>query len=86
MVAEIYPSLIEPCGGNEVLDARQVAAVALSLRDLSRSGRLDGYLGAPNGMPDRVRREEGAILGMHDQEGFRAVAREATLDCRVDGP
>ena len=86
VLAEIYPSLIEPCSGNGVLDARQVAAVALSLRDLSRSGRLDGYLNAPNGMPDRVRREEGAILGMHDQEGFRAVARGATLDYRVDGP
>ena len=74
VLAEIYPSLVDPCPGNEPLDARQVKAVAITMRELDRQGELDRYLQAPNGMPVQVRREEGAILGMHDQPGFRAVA------------
>ena len=81
VLAEIYPSLIDPCPGNEVLDARQVKAVALALRELDRRGELERYLQAPNDMPDQVRHqvrhEEGAILGMHDPEGFRAAASNA---------
>ena len=75
MLAEIYPSLIESCPGNEVLDARQVQAVAEALQELDRLEELEGYLHAPNDMPARVIREEGLILGMQDPEGFRAAAR-----------
>ena len=77
VLAEIYPSLIDPFPGNEVLDARQVKAVAMALRELDRRGELERYLQAPNDMPDQVRHEEGAILGMHDQEGFKAAASNA---------
>ena len=81
VLAEIYPSLIDPFPGNEVLDARQVKAVAMALRELDRRGELERYLQAPNDMPDQVRHqvrhEEGAILGMHDREGFRAAASNA---------
>ena len=74
VLAEIYPSLIDPCPGNEVLDARQVKATALTMRELDRCGQLWQYLQAPNAMPPQVCREEGVILGMHDQPGFRAAA------------
>ena len=84
MLAEIYPSLIDPCPGNAVLDARQVAAVALTLRELDRSEQLRQYLDAPNGMPARVCREEGAILGMHAQAGFKAVAAKVTPSCGIE--
>ena len=84
VLAEIYPSLIDPCPGNEVLDARQVKAVAEALRALDNSGQLGQYLDAPNTMPPRVRREEGAILGMHDPEGFRAAAAREILSHRID--
>lgn len=77
VLAEIYPSLIDPCPGDEVLDARQVKAVAITIRELDKLGKLKGYLSAPNDMPERVRREEGLILGMHDQPGFRAAAAQA---------
>ena len=80
VLAEIYPSLIDPCPGNEVLDARQVRAVASTLRELDRVGQLKQYLDAPNAMPAGVLSEEGAILGMHDPEGFQAAARE--IPCR----
>ena len=59
VLAEIYPSLIEPCPGEEVLDARQVKAVAVALRELDRLGDLKRYLRAPHGMPARVTRERG---------------------------
>ena len=77
VLVEIYPSLIDPCPGNEVLDARQVKVVALTIRELDRRGELESYLRAPNDMPPYVRHEEGAILGMHDREGFRAAAAQA---------
>ena len=79
VLAEIYPSLIDPYPGNEVLDARQVKAVAVALRELDRRGELERYLQAPNDMPIQVRCEEGAILGMHDQEGFRAAAASRSM-------
>ena len=75
VLAEIYPSLIDPCPGDEVLDARQVRAVAEALRELDRTALLQQYLQAPDGMPDRVIAEEGLILGMHDPAGFRAAAQ-----------
>ena len=49
----------------------------MALRVLDRRGELECYLQAPNDMPDQVRHEEGAILGMHDQPGFRAAASNA---------
>ena len=76
MLAEIYPSLVEPCPGDEVLDARQVKAVAEALQELDSSGELEQHLRAPSEMPARVISEEGLILGMQDLEGFRAAARE----------
>ena len=78
VLAEIYPSLIDPCPGNAVLDARQVAAVALTLRELDRTGLLQQYLQAPQSMPAQVIAEEGAILGMHDPAEFRTVAAQVT--------
>lgn len=80
VLAEIYPSLIDPCPGNEVLDARQVKAVAEVLRELDRREDLAGYLRAPTGMPAHVRSEEALFLGVHAQAEFQAVARETT--CR----
>ena len=75
VLAEIYPSLIDPCPGDEVLDARQVRAVAETLRELDRREELEQYLRAPQDMPARVIEEEGLILGMQDPEGFQAAAR-----------
>ena len=83
VLAEIYPSLIDPCPGDEVLDARQVTAVAETLRELDRREELGEYLRAPNDMPARVIKEEGLILGMQDPEGFQAAARE--IPCRLRG-
>ena len=79
VLAEIYPSLVDPYPGNEPLDARQVKAVAITMRELDRRGELERYLQAPNDMPLYVRHEEGAILGMHDPEGFRAVATSRSV-------
>ena len=79
VLAEIYPSLIDPYPGNEVLDARQVKAVAVAMRELDRRGELERYLRAPNDMPVQVRNEEGAILGMHDREGFQALAASRSM-------
>ena len=75
VLAEIYPSLIKPCPGNEVLDARQVKAVAEALQELDRLGELEQHLRAPREMPACVINEEGLILGMQDPEGFRAAAQ-----------
>ena len=74
VLAEIYPSLIDPCPGNAVLDARQVSAVALTMQELDRRAELVQYLQAPQAMPARVIAEEGLILGMQDPVGFRAAA------------
>lgn len=84
VLAEIYPSLINPCpmDGIDTRDERQVRAVASALRELDMTGELRQYLRAPCDMdiPDRVRREEGAILGMHDRDGFEA-ARQRVRPC-----
>ena len=82
VLAEIYPSLINPLPPlpdcvPRVNDARQVYTVALTLRELDQVEALQQHLRAPNQMPDRVRREEGAILGMQDQVGFNAAAGRA---------
>ena len=75
MLAEIYPSLIEPDPGPEVKDARQVSAVAIALQTLDEYGELERYLDVPSEMPATVRQEEGLILGMQDPAGFQRAAR-----------
>ena len=81
VLAEIYPSLIEPCPRHEVRDAGQVEAVAVTLRELDRMGELKRYLRAPKSMPAHVISEEGLILGMQDPVGFRAAAARVTPSC-----
>ena len=62
VLAEIYPSLINPVLGDEVLDQRQVHAVAVRLRELDEAGLLEGRLHAPEDMPAAVRNEEALFL------------------------
>ena len=62
VLAEIYPSLIEPWPGAEVLDARQVQAVATRLGELDEAGHLADRLHAPEAMPAAVQNEEGLFL------------------------
>ncbi len=62
VLAEIYPSLILPMPGNEVLDRRQMHAAALRLRDLDAEGHLVQRLHAPERMPEAVQREEALFL------------------------
>ena len=81
VLVEIYPSMIEPCPNHRVKDAGQVSAVATTLGELDRVGELEGFLRAPDDMPEAVRREEGAIFGMHDLEGFRTAAQRVTPCC-----
>ena len=83
VLAEIYPSLISPCPMDDIdtKDERQVRAVAAALQELDRTGELRQYLRAPLDMPARVRREEGAILGMHDPEGFEAARLRVAPCC-----
>ena len=62
VLAEIYPSLIEPVPGYDVPDVGQVHAVAARLRELDQAGLLGGRLHAPESMPVAVRNEEGLFL------------------------
>ena len=64
VLAEIYPSLIEPEPGNGVLDARQVQAVAARLQRLDAARTLADRLHAPEHMPDAVRNEEALFLNI----------------------
>lgn len=79
VLAEIYPSLIEPAPGPEVKDARQVRAVVAALQRLDAGGALARHLAAPRDMPAAVREEEGSILGMCDPEEFQAAARAESV-------
>lgn len=84
VLAEIYPSLIEDCPNayeHRVKDARQVSDVAAAFQELDRTGELAQHLRVPRNMPDRVCREEGAILRMQDPEGFQAAARRVVPCC-----
>lgn len=83
VLAEIYPSLIEPHPGSDVKDKRQVHAFAAALSVLDESGKLEKHLRAPAGMPVGVRQEEGLILGMQDPAGFQQAAR---AELNVGGP
>ena len=79
VLAEIYPSLIEPAPGPGVKDARQVRAVAAALKRLDETGALARHLAAPLDLPPAVREEEATIFGMQDPDGFQAAAgREAS--------
>ena len=82
VLAEIYPSLIEPASGPEVKDARQVKAVATALERLDEAGALARHLAAPRDMPAAVREEEASILGMHDSAEFQAAAHGVPLHPR----
>lgn len=81
LLAEIYPSLIDPCPNHQVRDAGQVAAVTVTLRKLDRLGDLQRRLRAPGHLPACVTREEGLILGMEDQARLRAVAARVMSCC-----
>lgn len=81
VLAEIYPSLIEPAPGPGVKDARQVSAVIAALQRLDVRGTLAGHLAAPRDMPAAVRKEEASILGMNDPAEFQAAARATTGPC-----
>ena len=83
VLAEIYPSLISHCPNHSVKDAGQVETVAVTLRELDRKRELVQYLRAPGGMPDYVRHEEGAILGMHDQRAFAEAAAHVIPSCHI---
>ncbi len=62
VLAEIYPSLIQPCPVGDVLDEQQVRAVAVRLRELDQAGELETRLRATDCMPAAVQREEGLFL------------------------
>ena len=79
VLAEIYPSLIEPASGPEVKDARQVRAMATALERLDAQGALARHLRAPQDLPPTVRTEEATILGMQDPKSFQAAARTASI-------
>ena len=55
--------------------------MAITLAELDSGGELEGFLRAPDDMPEAVRREEGAIFGMHNPEGFRTAAQRVTPCC-----
>lgn len=79
VLAEVYPSLIEPVPGPEVKDARQVKAVAAALQRLDAVGALSRHLSAPQSLPAAVRGEEATILGMHDPAELQAAARTSLV-------
>ena len=85
VLAEIYPSLIEPAPGPEVKDARQVRAVAAALGRLDADGALVRHLSAPRDLPSVVREEEATMLGLHDLESFRAAAERGAHRRSGDG-
>ena len=84
VLAEIYPSLVEPCPGNEVLDARQVKAVAEALQELDTwtpktleiRSFLDSVIRRTYGcFPLRLRRSESfAIFSMEGSAAPRPIS------------
>ncbi len=78
VLAEIYPSLVEPYS-HTVKDAGQVMAIATALRVLDQRGDLLDHLSFVRQLPAAVREEEAAFLGMHDVESFRMAARQYSL-------
>jgi len=73
VLAEMYPSLIEPERGSDVKDARQVRTWAAALRRVDSEGDLARHLSAAGKMPVAVREEEAAILGMDDPAAFQRM-------------
>ncbi len=75
VLAEIYPSLVEPDPSQEVKDAGQVLAVVTAFELLDRADALAQHLAAPHEMPVAVRREEACILGQDAGAVFRDAAK-----------
>lgn len=73
VLAEMYPSLIEPEPGADVKDARQVRTWAAALQRVDSEGNLARHLSAAGEMPVAVREEEAAILGMDDPAAFQRM-------------
>jgi len=63
LLAEIFPSLIEPDPNHEIKDAGQVAAMLALVARLDGTGQLAGLLEDPARMDPCVTAEEGWILG-----------------------
>ena len=79
VLAEMYPSLIEPEPGSEVKDARQVRTWASAFQRVDSEGDLARHLWAAGEMPAAVREEEAAILGMDDPATFQRVLQSRSL-------
>ena len=73
VLAEMYPSLIEPEPGADVKDARQVRTWAAALQRVDSEGNLARHLSAAGETPVAVREEEAAILGMDDPAAFQRL-------------
>ncbi|MDE0508762.1 MAG: hypothetical protein OXI17_09030 [Gammaproteobacteria bacterium] len=83
VLAEIYPSLVEPYS-HAMKDAGQVMAIATALRVLDQRGDLSGHLSYVHQLPAAVREEEALFLGKHDTENFRLAARQYSLQQQID--
>ncbi len=70
VIAEIFPSVLEPHTNEPVRDAGQVRAMVEALEAIDQAGHLGAFLEAPSGMPEAVRREEACILGMGIEGGL----------------
>ena len=80
VLAEIYPSLIEPAPGPEVKDARQVKCGGRRPpAGWTRTGRSPATSPLPRNLPPEVREEEATILGMHDPAELQAAARTSLV-------
>ena len=73
VLAEIYPSLVEP-HHHAIKDAGQVMAIATALRVLDQRGDLSSHMSTASRLPTAVREEEALFLGMSDPDGFRMAA------------
>ena len=83
VLAEIYPSLVEP-HHHAVKDAGQVMAIAAALQALDQRGHLSGHLNYAYRLPAAVREEEALFLGMDDAEKFKLAAKLAPAEDVVD--
>lgn len=81
VLAEIFPSVLEPHPDEPVRDAGQVRAMVEALAEIDAAGRLGAFLDAPKAMPEAVRREEACILGMGVEGGLAgALSGEVSGD------
>lgn len=74
VLAEIYPSLVEPTS-HPIKDAGQVMAIAKTLNVLDHRGELSSHLSAAGHLPLAVRKEEALFLGLEDRDNFRSVTK-----------